>query len=166
VGVSLASGTASGGEGPLAVGAGVATLSKGFWLFLVMLLLWRSIGVPAPGQLLAMALAGCGLAWSVTALQLEGPWVHVGGLTSALQHLVAVAWLGEGVGSAGNYTNDAVEIGDGTRVDSHVVIHGPTRIGRDNRIHSFAAIGGDPANRTAVPGRMYCKIPASTSTST
>lgn len=96
----------------LAVVAGVATLSKGFWLFLVMLLLWRSIGVPAPGQLLAMALVGCGLAWSVTALQLEGPWVHVGGLTSALQHLVAGAWLGEGVGSAGNYTNDAVEIGD------------------------------------------------------
>jgi UDP-N-acetylglucosamine acyltransferase len=42
---------------------------------------------------------------------------------------------------------DAVEIGDGTRVDSHVVIHGPTRIGRGNRIHSFAAIGGDPQDK-------------------
>jgi len=96
----------------LAVVAGVATLSKGFWLFLVMLLLWRTVGVPSPRQLLAMAAVGCMLAWATAALQLEGPLVHVGGLTTGLQHLVAGNWLGEGVGGAGNYTNDALEVGD------------------------------------------------------
>jgi len=96
----------------LAVVAGVATLSKGFWLFLLMLLLWRQLGVPSPRHLLALALAGCVLAWSVSALQLEGPLVHVGGLSTALQHLVGGAWLGEGVGGAGNYTNDMVQVGD------------------------------------------------------
>ena len=37
-----------------------------------------------------------------------------------------------------------VEIGAGTIVESHAVIHGPTKIGINNRIHSFASIGGDP----------------------
>ena len=40
-----------------------------------------------------------------------------------------------------------VEIGDGTTLAAHVVVTGPTRIGRDNRIHSFAAIGGDPQDK-------------------
>lgn len=40
-----------------------------------------------------------------------------------------------------------VEIGEGTVIDSHVVINGPTRIGRDNKIYSFAAIGGDPQDK-------------------
>ncbi len=96
----------------LAVVAGMATLSKGFWLFLLMLVLWRGIGLPSPRHLLAMVLAGCVLAWLAAALELEGPLAHVGGLTTALQHLAAGNWLGEGIGGAGNYTNDAVEIGD------------------------------------------------------
>jgi hypothetical protein len=96
----------------LALAAGLATLSKGFWLFLLMLALWRALGVPSPRQLLALAAAGCALAWATAALQLEGPLAHLGGLGSALQHLAAGAWWGEGVGSAGNYTNDAVQIGD------------------------------------------------------
>ncbi|MDX1608640.1 MAG: acyl-ACP--UDP-N-acetylglucosamine O-acyltransferase [Halofilum sp. (in: g-proteobacteria)] len=37
-----------------------------------------------------------------------------------------------------------VEIGQGTRIGSHVVVRGPTRIGRENRIFSFAAIGEAP----------------------
>ena len=37
-----------------------------------------------------------------------------------------------------------VEIGAGTVVESHVVIHGSTRIGANNYIHSSASIGGDP----------------------
>ncbi len=37
-----------------------------------------------------------------------------------------------------------VVIGPGTRVASHVVINGPTEIGRDNRIYQFAAVGDDP----------------------
>lgn len=39
-----------------------------------------------------------------------------------------------------------VEIGDGCRIASHVVLEGPTQLGVDNRIHSFASIGvGTPA---------------------
>ncbi|MFT5176486.1 MAG: UDP-N-acetylglucosamine acyltransferase [Gammaproteobacteria bacterium] len=40
-----------------------------------------------------------------------------------------------------------VEIGAGTRVDSHVVINGPTRIGRNNRIAQFNSIGDDPQDK-------------------
>jgi len=40
-----------------------------------------------------------------------------------------------------------VEIGEGSTIGSHVVIDGPTRIGRDNKIYSFAAIGGDPQDK-------------------
>lgn len=40
-----------------------------------------------------------------------------------------------------------VEIGEGTVIESHVVIDGPTRIGCDNKIYSFAAIGGDPQDK-------------------
>lgn len=34
-----------------------------------------------------------------------------------------------------------VEIGDGTEILSHVVIKGPTRIGRNNRIFQFSSVG-------------------------
>jgi len=40
-----------------------------------------------------------------------------------------------------------VEIGDDTEIGPHVVIDGPTRVGRENRIHSFAAIGGTPQDK-------------------
>jgi UDP-N-acetylglucosamine acyltransferase len=40
-----------------------------------------------------------------------------------------------------------VEIGDGTVVGPHCTIEGPTRIGRDNRFHGHAAIGGDPQDK-------------------
>jgi len=40
-----------------------------------------------------------------------------------------------------------VEIGAGCVVDSHVVIQGPARIGKRNRIHSFASIGGDAQDK-------------------
>jgi len=40
-----------------------------------------------------------------------------------------------------------VEIGSGTSIGPHVVIDGPTRIGRDNRIHAFCALGGDPQDK-------------------
>ena len=42
---------------------------------------------------------------------------------------------------------DDVEIGSGTRIDSHVVINGPTVIGRDNHIYQFASIGDDPQDK-------------------
>ena len=37
-----------------------------------------------------------------------------------------------------------VEIDSGTTVASHVVINGPTRIGKDNEIFQFASIGEKP----------------------
>jgi UDP-N-acetylglucosamine acyltransferase len=40
-----------------------------------------------------------------------------------------------------------VEVGDGTRIGPHCTIEGPTRIGRDNRFHGHAAIGGDPQDK-------------------
>jgi len=40
-----------------------------------------------------------------------------------------------------------VQIGAGTQIGPHVVIQGPTRIGRNNRIVQFASIGGDPQDK-------------------
>ncbi|MGR5149565.1 acyl-ACP--UDP-N-acetylglucosamine O-acyltransferase [Photobacterium alginatilyticum] len=40
-----------------------------------------------------------------------------------------------------SYIGADVEIGEGTEVMSHVVIKGPTTIGRENRIFQFASIG-------------------------
>ncbi len=42
---------------------------------------------------------------------------------------------------------DGVEIGSGSRVDSHVVISGPTIIGKDNHIYQFASVGDDPQDK-------------------
>ena len=42
---------------------------------------------------------------------------------------------------------DDVVIGARTRVDSHVVINGPTVIGEDNHIYQFASIGDDPQDK-------------------
>ena len=39
---------------------------------------------------------------------------------------------------------EQVEIGDGTWIGPHVVVNGPTRIGRNNRIFQFASIGEIP----------------------
>ncbi len=41
----------------------------------------------------------------------------------------------------------AVEIGDGTEIASHVVVQGPTRIGRENTFHPFSTIGGAPQDK-------------------
>jgi len=40
-----------------------------------------------------------------------------------------------------------VEIHAGTRIDSHVVIKGPTTVGTDNHIYQFASIGDDPQDK-------------------
>lgn len=40
-----------------------------------------------------------------------------------------------------------VEIGTGTVIGPHVVVQGPTRIGRNNRFHSFASVGGPPQDK-------------------
>ncbi|ABL02308.1 acyl-[acyl-carrier-protein]--UDP-N-acetylglucosamine O-acyltransferase [Candidatus Ruthia magnifica str. Cm (Calyptogena magnifica)] len=46
-----------------------------------------------------------------------------------------------------------VEIDSGTIVEVHVVIQGPTKIGKNNHIYSFASIGGDPQDITYVEGQ-------------
>lgn len=40
-----------------------------------------------------------------------------------------------------------VEIGEGTEIGAHVVVKGPTRIGRDNRLFPFSSIGDDPQDK-------------------
>ena len=40
-----------------------------------------------------------------------------------------------------------VEIGAGTWIGPHVVINGPTRIGRDNKIFQFASVGEAPQDK-------------------
>ncbi len=49
----------------------------------------------------------------------------------------------------GPYTviGDNVEIGKACKIDSHVVINGPTHIGADNHIYQFASIGDDPQDK-------------------
>jgi UDP-N-acetylglucosamine acyltransferase len=42
---------------------------------------------------------------------------------------------------------DHVKIASGTKIDSHVVINGPTIIGKDNHIYQFASIGDDPQDK-------------------
>jgi UDP-N-acetylglucosamine acyltransferase len=42
---------------------------------------------------------------------------------------------------------DDVEIGPGSRVDAHAVVRGPTAIGAENHIYSFASIGDDPQDK-------------------
>jgi len=60
----------------------------------------------------------------------------------------ASATIGAGVTiGAFSVVGAEVEIGDGSEIGAHVVIKGPTRIGRDNRIHPFASIGGDPQDK-------------------
>ncbi len=48
---------------------------------------------------------------------------------------------------------DQVEIGAGTTVESHAVIQGPTVIGKNNHIYSFASVGGDPQDITYEEGQ-------------
>ena len=58
------------------------------------------------------------------------------------------AKLGQNV-SVGAYSiiGADVEIGDNTWIGPHVVIEGPTRIGRDNRIWQFASLGAAPQDK-------------------
>lgn len=45
------------------------------------------------------------------------------------------------------YVGPDVEIGEGTTIASHVVIKGPTTIGKNNRIFQFASLGEDPQDK-------------------
>ena len=51
-----------------------------------------------------------------------------------------------------------VQIGRGTRIGPHVVIHGQTRIGCDNRIYQFASIGEDPQDKKYADEETFLEI--------
>lgn len=66
--------------------------------------------------------------------------------SSANIHPTAVIEAGAHIGAnvtigAFSFIGSGVEIGAGTQVFSHVVIKGPTRIGKDNTIYQFASVG-------------------------
>lgn len=42
---------------------------------------------------------------------------------------------------------EGVQVGDRTRIDSHAVVQGPTRLGADNHLHPFVSVGGDPQDK-------------------
>ncbi len=68
---------------------------------------------------------------------------------STLIHPTAVIEKGAELGSdvaIGPYAviGPNVIIGDGTRIDAHVVIDGHTELGKNNRVFSYTAIGGEP----------------------
>lgn len=74
------------------------------------------------------------------------------GVTQVSIHPTAIvhpgAQLGTGV-SIGPFSviGENVQIGDNTSVAAHVVIDGHTCIGRDNRIFSYSALGGEPQDK-------------------
>lgn len=43
---------------------------------------------------------------------------------------------------------DDVELGDGCVLDHHAMVQGPAKLGRNNRVYPFAAVGGDPQDIT------------------
>jgi UDP-N-acetylglucosamine acyltransferase len=51
-----------------------------------------------------------------------------------------------------------VEIGAGTTIEAHVVIKGPTTIGRENHIYQFASIGDDPQDKKYAGERTELRI--------
>lgn len=58
------------------------------------------------------------------------------------------ARLGAGVRvGAFSVVGPDVELGDGTWIGPHCTVTGPTRIGRDNRFHGHAAIGGEAQDK-------------------
>lgn len=70
------------------------------------------------------------------------PRIHASALIHSEARIDATATVGPfSIIGAG------VEIGAGSSVGSHCVIEGPTRIGRDNRIHPHSVIGGAPQDK-------------------
>jgi UDP-N-acetylglucosamine acyltransferase len=69
------------------------------------------------------------------------------------------ARLGSGVRVAAYAViGDEVELGDGCVVEHHAVVQGPARLGRENRLYSFTAIGGDPQDLTYRQERVSVEI--------
>lgn len=103
------------GAAPLALlfaAAGLLTLSKGFVLFLPVVLAWRLFGAPSPRHALALAMLIAGASWAVSQLGLgSGAVLHADGLVSALRYLADGHLFGEGLGGGGNYSQADSEVG-------------------------------------------------------
>jgi len=69
------------------------------------------------------------------------------------------ARLGSGVKIAAYaVVGDEVELGDGCVLEPHAVVKGPSTFGRDNHVHSFAIIGGDPQDYTYTGQRVSLEV--------
>ncbi len=138
----------------LAVLCGVATVSKGFVAYLLVLLAWRLLGVPSPRHLLVLVVLvvlGCVAALAASELHLEGPFAHVAGLISALDYLRQGNWFGEGIGAAGNFSDSGAEVGEESGLGNVIGQVGLVAVlslvwlrslGRD--VLRAAAVRGDP----------------------
>lgn len=63
--------------------------------------------------------------------------------------VAASAKLGKGVRvGAFAVVGENVELGDGCVLQEHAVVQGPSRLGKNNAIHPFCVIGGDPQDYT------------------
>jgi UDP-N-acetylglucosamine acyltransferase len=51
-----------------------------------------------------------------------------------------------------------VEIGEGCQIASHVIIKGPTKIGKHNKIFQFASVGEDPSDKKFHGETTYLEI--------
>lgn len=92
--------------------AGVLTVSKGFALFLGMLVLLRVFGLPQPRQVFLLALLSVGAAVALSdADWAHGAFAHAVGLASAVDYLLEGNLLGEGIGAAGNYSAIDTDVG-------------------------------------------------------
>jgi hypothetical protein len=97
---------------PLFLVAGLLTVSKGFIVFLGLLLAWRWLGVPQPRQVFLLSTVGIGVALAVgEAGFTEGAFSHMAGLATSVEYLLDGHLLGEGLGAAGNYAFADTDVG-------------------------------------------------------
>jgi UDP-N-acetylglucosamine acyltransferase len=53
---------------------------------------------------------------------------------------------------------DEVELGEGCVIEPHAVVKGPSTFGRNNHVHSFAIVGGDPQDLTYTGQRTCLEV--------
>lgn len=69
------------------------------------------------------------------------------------------ARIGSGVRiGPGAVVGEEAELGDGCVLDHHAVVQGPSRLGRENHVYSFAVIGGDPQDLTFKGERVRLEV--------
>ncbi len=92
--------------------AGCLTVSKGFIVFLGLLIAWRWFGVPQPRQVFALSALGIAASLALgEAGYTEGAFSHMAGLATAVEYLLDGHLLGEGLGAAGNYAVADTDVG-------------------------------------------------------